>query len=561
MKEIKLNNEQQEKLNNILKQETADANKRHKKPDPQDDGNPGSRWDIYRDRSDPDPPDDSSSSSSSSRSSGPDDETSTEEDEPGRMRRRRNRDQGKLKCPTPSNYDGSRRINVVSWLFEVEQYFDATHVTRGRTAYAAMLLKGHAQIWWMAKKTNNDHPRRWEQFKRALTRQFQSIDANRKARDRLGELKQTNSVENYITDFTTLAFQTTDMSEVERFHAFRAGLKPHIRHEMDLMGIENNLEVLQLQALRYDEIKIYQNTTSYSSDYKKPMYNKRFEGKRYDNRRKFHKKEFHQIDAKEITCYNCDKKGHYAKDCRSKKKIPSKGHVSWKDKKKGPETTKINLIETVKVEDTASLPKRGTPGSAGLDLTPSQSGVIPPFKTVKIPTGRAFKIPDGSYGSIHSRSSVLSKGIFITGIIDSDYTGPVYLIAHNNTDEPKEYSKDGKPIAQMVISPCSTENVIEVEKLPPTTRNGGFGSTNLDRITAQPGKLTFEGKVNGRHSEILIDSGADGNFCGKNLAKDLNLKTNLLKEPITITVTNGEEAVITREAKDVHTKSKDIRLQ
>src|SRR4051812_28206369 len=93
---------------------------------------------------------------------------------------------------------------------------------------------------------------------------------------------------------------------------------------------------------------------------------------------------------------------------------------------------KINLKAVISVRKTA--------GAAGADLTPSESGTIERFEIKKIPTRIRIKIPEGFHGQIHTRSSVLLKNLFITGINNADYRDKIFLIVKNNNPYPIDYS-------------------------------------------------------------------------------------------------------------------------
>src|SRR4051812_35737021 len=100
----------------------------------------------------------------------------------------------------------------------------------------------------------------------------------------------------------------------------------------------------------------------------------------------------HAIDtrAADVTCYQCNKKGHYARECKSKtdtKWVPKdKPKVHWKPptkdvkeiKKSKINTISIGIIQikTQKTTPTAVLPNQATKGSAGYDLTLSEDGEI-----------------------------------------------------------------------------------------------------------------------------------------------------------------------------------------
>lgn len=65
------------------------------------------------------------------------------------------------------------------------------------------------------------------------------------------------------------------------------------------------------------------------------------------------------------------------------------------------------------------------------------------------------------------------------GTIDEDYRGLIGAALHNHGSKPFVV-EEGERIAQMVIQPCITANVllVEVDELSETERgSGGFGST------------------------------------------------------------------------------------
>jgi Retrotransposon gag protein. len=64
----------------------------------------------------------------------------------------------------------------------------------------------------------------------------------------LKKCHQVGSVQNYIAEFTAIAFQINDMSDDEKFHKFKDGLKDNIRHEMERRTLPKDLWTWQSQA-------------------------------------------------------------------------------------------------------------------------------------------------------------------------------------------------------------------------------------------------------------------------------------------------------------------------
>lgn len=143
-------------------------------------------------------------------------------------------------------------------------------------------------------------------------------------------------------------------------------------------------------------------------------------------------------------------------------------------------TTKIKIK---KLSDLAIIPERGSKYSAGVDLHAaiSESIYISPHETIKIPTGLAMELPEGTFGAIFARSGLATKeGLRpsnCTGVCDSDYRGE-YIVALHNDSNMSRLINPGERIAQLVLLPYIPIEFKEVDKLSDTDRGfNGFGST------------------------------------------------------------------------------------
>lgn len=104
-----------------------------------------------------------------------------------------------------------------------------------------------------------------------------------------------------------------------------------------------------------------------------------------------------------------------------------------------------------------------------------------PGETAKVTTGLAFAIPEGYFGGIFARSGLSTKkGLRpanCTGVVDSDYRGPVIVALHNDSTQTRVI-EPGERIAQLILLPYLAAEFDEVEELDETDRGcGGFGST------------------------------------------------------------------------------------
>jgi len=121
---------------------------------------------------------------------------------------------------------------------------------------------------------------------------------------------------------------------------------------------------------------------------------------------------------------------------------------------------------------TGPEPKRGTPNSAGLDLT------VASYEGDTVHTGLRVQLPEGTFGMVVPRSSLGSEGLYLkntVGIIDSDYRGEILLKIAGYVPTV------GERIAQLIVVPYMHVDPIEVTALDDTVRGeGGFGSTGKD---------------------------------------------------------------------------------
>ena len=130
-----------------------------------------------------------------------------------------------------------------------------------------------------------------------------------------------------------------------------------------------------------------------------------------------------------------------------------------------------------KLDEMAIRPTRAHPDDAGLDLYSPAPFWIHPGEHVCIDTGVHVSIPAGFVGLITSKSGLMAKGITSRGTIDSGYTGSIRAVLYNHGPEGYQI-KRGDKITQLIILPCVTPAIQEVDELPSTSRGEqGFGST------------------------------------------------------------------------------------
>jgi dUTP pyrophosphatase len=135
-----------------------------------------------------------------------------------------------------------------------------------------------------------------------------------------------------------------------------------------------------------------------------------------------------------------------------------------------------------RIGDSIPLPHYATEGSAGLDMRAciDSSLTVDPGETVLVPTGLAIHIGDSGLAAVllprsglgHKHGLVLGN---LTGLIDSDYQGQVFISCWNRSRKSYEI-QPGERIAQMVFLPVEQVAFDVVSEFGESSRGeGGFG--------------------------------------------------------------------------------------
>ena len=140
------------------------------------------------------------------------------------------------------------------------------------------------------------------------------------------------------------------------------------------------------------------------------------------------------------------------------------------------------LVGPAPAASTIELPHYATGGSAGLDMRAciDEPVTVDPGETVLIPTGLAIHIADASLAAVllprsglgHKHGLVLGN---LTGLIDSDYQGQVFISCWNRSSTSYEI-QPAERIAQMVFVPVEQVRFSVVDEFDDSDRgSGGFG--------------------------------------------------------------------------------------
>jgi dUTP pyrophosphatase len=148
-------------------------------------------------------------------------------------------------------------------------------------------------------------------------------------------------------------------------------------------------------------------------------------------------------------------------------------------------TIDVKILDP-RVGDSIPLPHYATDGSAGLDMRAviDEPLAVAPGETVLVPTGLAIHIGDPRLAAVlwprsglgHKHGLVLGN---LTGLIDSDYQGQVFISCWNRSSRAYEIDP-GERIAQMVFVPVEQVRFRLVDEFEDSERGaGGFGHSGV----------------------------------------------------------------------------------
>ena len=124
-------------------------------------------------------------------------------------------------------------------------------------------------------------------------------------------------------------------------------------------------------------------------------------------------------------------------------------------------------------------PQAATSKSVCIDIpSPYDMELIELYNPHKTPTGYYGPIPPGTVGLILGCSSCTMKGLVVlTGVVDEDHEGEIHVMM-DVIKLGNVYLQKGERFAQLLLLPY-----VKAMRASDKIRQGGFGSTNLNRCT------------------------------------------------------------------------------
>lgn len=263
-----------------------------------------------------------------------------------------------IRMKEPDTYDGTRNASVIDgWIKSIERYSDFYNLNDAKTGLLALtLLRGRADAWYRTIEANNNDGTStsvsWLQIKRELIAFFRPDNATRLARDRMASLVQTGDLMDFVNGFMNLKLDIPNMTDEEAIDKFVRGLRDrdlraHVR-QVDPITMRDAIHAaMAFDSARYETdftpsaARTFAGSSARNQDaLDDPMELDAMDGRRnYRNGarnndfrnnggRRFGSGRFgssrggsrssHGGNARMVTCYFCNKQGHYMADCRQR---------------------------------------------------------------------------------------------------------------------------------------------------------------------------------------------------------------------------------------------------
>ena len=152
----------------------------------------------------------------------------------------------KVRVPEPKGFSGNHNAKELgNFMWDMEQFFKAAHVPDAeKISLTSMYLMEDAKLWWRTRvgedlEAGRPQVAEWETLKREMQDQFLPTNVGWLARESLKGLKHTDSVQEYVKEFSSLMLNIRNMSEEDKLFNFVSGLQRWAQTELRRQGVRD----------------------------------------------------------------------------------------------------------------------------------------------------------------------------------------------------------------------------------------------------------------------------------------------------------------------------------
>ena len=214
----------------------------------------------------------------------------------------------------PASFDGSPS-KFKEWLFSLEQAMSVLSL-KDAVTFASSYLEGNAKRWYISICENGKKPANWVEFRRLLESNFLPAHEKEQSRVALFRLRQTGSLRDYVSQFSTYSLAAADCDELTKTLLFMEGLSKDLARQVRPKFPQTLQEAVRLAHIAEDcETGTISPTVPEISAVRAVA----GESVGSSRQRAWPKKltpEERQRLQQQSRCFRCRQRGHIAKDCR-----------------------------------------------------------------------------------------------------------------------------------------------------------------------------------------------------------------------------------------------------
>ena len=150
-----------------------------------------------------------------------------------------------LKRPDIERFTGDRE-KTAEFIMAIDDRLETTGqaATPVGLEFAVSHLVGYAASWWRFYRAQNPSTRSWLDLRAAFAKAFEMVDEQRVYEKRLFGLNQTDSVEEYVDEFLTIAVKLPQLDDAFKQRRFSDGACPYLQEKYAGQSFDSLLDMV-----------------------------------------------------------------------------------------------------------------------------------------------------------------------------------------------------------------------------------------------------------------------------------------------------------------------------